>query len=88
MQENRRARLLVRDECREIRNRLRASRRHVPGYLDDAVAGRRGVKAADQLHALAHVMLDGGYSLAEARETLAHMAAGIADTTAAQLRAS
>jgi hypothetical protein len=79
-------RAIVRDACREIRARFRASRKGVDPYLDDFVGGRRGVKAADQLNLLADTMLSGGYSPAEASEALAKMSNRIV-TARAQQRA-
>ena len=67
------ARVIVRDACREIRARFRASRSYVTPYLDDIVGGRRGLKTADQLAHLAGDMLSGGYTADEASAALARM---------------
>jgi hypothetical protein len=72
-------RLIVRDEARQLRLRLKASRMAVPKQLDEMAGGRRGLKLADHLSELADTMLAGRWSPDETTAALARLSMRIVE---------
>lgn len=81
------ARLIVWDTARELRDRLRASRRLVDKNVDEIAGRRRGVTVADGLAFLAAEMLSGGICEQEVTARIARMGGDIVATEAAKRRA-